>query len=113
MKVLAGALAALVLALTALTVAQRLADRDTEFVKPISADAFYALSGTPTCNSELKEVPTLPLEAEPVALLVCADPDGSMPWMAPVDLVEGDLTGLVEALSDLEPTPDEPYDCTF
>ena len=113
MRVLTGALAALVLALTALTVAQRVADRNTEFVEPISADAFYALDGPLTCDRGVKEVPTLPLEAEPRALLICADPEGSMPWTAPADLVEGDLTSLVEAMSDLERAPERPYDCTF
>lgn len=80
---------------------------------PISVDAYYALDGPLTCDSELKEVPTLPLDAEPVAMLVCADPDSTVPWTAPADLVEGDLTGLRAVLADLEEAPDRPYECTF
>ena len=114
--VIGGALAVLVLALVTLSVVQRVKEaRDKPVVTPISADAYYALGGALTCDSELHEVPHLPLEAEPVALLVCADPApiGSVPWTSPDDLVEGDLTALVDTLADLEPTPDEPYDCTF
>ncbi|PKH43520.1 hypothetical protein SAMN05192575_108161 [Nocardioides alpinus] len=114
--VIGGALAVLVLALVTLSVVQRVKEaRDEPVVTPISADAYYALGGALTCDSELHEVPHLPLEAEPVAMLVCADPApvGSVPWTSPDDLVEGDLAPLVEVLGDLEPTPDEPYDCTF
>lgn len=109
-----GALAALVLALVTLNVVQRVQDaRDEPVVTPISADAAYKIDGPLTCDSDLHEVPHLPLDAEPVAMLVCADPDGSSLWTSPDDLVEGDLTPLVDVLADLEPTPDEPYDCTF
>lgn len=111
--ILGAALGAVVLALITLTVAQRVADRETTSVEPMSADAFYTLDGRLTCDSDVQEVPTLPLEAEPMAMLICADPDGSMAWVAPGDLVEGDLSALIEVLADLEPTPDEPYDCTF
>lgn len=112
--VIGGALAALVLALVALSVVQRVTEaRDDPPAKPMSADAYYALDAPLTCDRALREVPALPLEAEPVALLICADPDGSLPWTSPTDLVEGDLAPLVEVLADLEPTPDESYDCTF
>lgn len=111
---MAGVLAALVLFLVAATVVQRIDARDRQPVlEPISVDEAYAIDGPLTCDTGLREVPTLPLEAEPVALLVCADPDGSMPWVSPVDVVEGDLSELRTVLAGLEPTPDEPYDCTF
>lgn len=114
MKALGGALGALVLALIALTVVQQVREwRDEPVVVPISADEYYAIDSPLTCDSDLAEVPHLPLDAEPVAMLICADPDGSSLWISPDDLVEGDLTPLVDALADLEPTPDEPYDCTF
>lgn len=109
----AGGLAALVLVLMSFGLVRLLTGDDRPTTTPISADAFYALDGPLTCDSEVQEVPTLPLEAEPMALLICADPEGSQPWTAPTELVEGDLTSLVDALSDLEPAPDEPYDCTF
>jgi hypothetical protein len=90
-----------------------LAFDDGTVVEPISADAAYAIDGPLTCDSKLQEVPTLPLEAEPVALLLCADPDGSSPWTSPADVVEGDLAELRAVLDDLEPTPDEDYACTM
>ena len=108
------ALGALVLGLVAWGVVQQVRDSgDDPVVTPVSADAAYAIDGPLSCDSELREVPHLPLEAEPIAFLLCADPDGSGPWTSPDDLVEGDLAPLVEVLADLEPTPDEPYDCTF
>jgi hypothetical protein len=110
--VIAGVLIALALALTGFSVAKRLAADEGEPVEPISADAAYAITGPLTCEREIHDVPHLPLEAEPVAMLVCADPDGSMPWTAPADLVTGDLTDLVRALSALERAPDEDYACT-
>lgn len=110
----AGALAAVVLFLVAATVVQRVEDWDREpEVEPISADEAYAIDGPLTCDSELREVPTLPLEVEPVALLVCADPEGSSQWVSPVDVVEGDLSELRAVLDGLEPTPDEDYACTL
>lgn len=108
-----GGLAVLVLLLMSFGLVRLLTGDDRPTTTPISVDAFYALDGPLTCDSEVKEMPTLPLEAEPMTLLICADPEGSMPWTAPAELVKGDLTNLVEALSDLEPAPDEPYDCTF
>ena len=109
-----GALGVLVLGLVAWGVVRQVGEsRDDTVVMPISADAAYAINGPLSCDRELREVPHLPLEAEPVAFLLCADPDGSGPWVSPEDLVEGDLAPLVEVLADLEPTPDEPYDCTF
>ncbi len=75
-------------------------------------DAYYAIDGPLTCESDLKEVPTLPLEVEPVALLICADPNSSVPWTAPSDVVQGDLSSLVTELSDLERAPEEDYACT-
>ncbi len=109
----AGCLAALVLLLVPVGLVPLITGHGQPRTTPISVDDYYALDGPLTCESEVKEVPTLPLEAEPTALLVCADADGSMPWTAPTHLVEGDLSGLVTALSVLEPAPDQPYDCTF
>ena len=111
-----GALVALVLALVTWGVVQQVEEsRDDALVTPLSAGSAYEIDGPLTCDSELHEVPHLPLEAEPVAMLVCADPDpiGSVPWTSPDDLVEGDLAPLVEVLAGLEEAPDEPYDCTF
>lgn len=97
-----------------LTVARLvLAFDDGEVVEPTSIDGAYAIEGPLTCDTDLQEVPTLPLEAEPVALLLCADPDGSMPWTSPVDVVEGDLSELRAVLAGLEATPDEDYACTM
>lgn len=80
---------------------------------PSDVDAFYALDGELTCDSRVREVPALPLDAEPVAMLVCADPDGSKPWVAPADLVEGDLSRLRAVLDGLEEVPVEGVDCTL
>jgi hypothetical protein len=110
----AAVVTALVLLVLGLTVAKVvLAFEDGEAPEPISVDEAYAIDGPLTCDSLLQEVPTLPLEAEPVAVLLCADPDGSSPWTSPADVVEGDLSDLRAVLDGLEPTPDEPYDCTF
>lgn len=107
----AGALGVLVLVLT---VGPRVLEGDGDAaVEPFSAADYYRVDGPLTCDTEVREAPVLPLDAEPVAMLICADPDGSMPWIAPAELVVGDLSELVAVLSDLEPTPDEPYDCTF
>lgn len=114
MKTVIGAvLIALALFLTGLAVAVRTLGNDAGPVEPISADAAYAIDGDLTCDSEVKQVPTLPLEAAPVALLICADPDSSVPWTAPAELVEGDLNELVAELSGLERAPDEDYACTM
>lgn len=103
-----------VLLLTGATIVQRVDQRPREpFFEPISVDAAYAIDEPLTCDTELQEVPMLPLEAEPVALLLCADPEGSLPWTSPIDVVEGDLSELRAVLDDLETAPDEPYDCTF
>ena len=104
------ALLALVVPLASLVAALRV---DRPAPPPSDVDLAYAIDGELGCDSLVQQVPMLPLDAEPVAMLICADPDGSMPWVAPADLVEGDLTALVDVLADLEPTPDEPYDCTF
>ena len=108
----AGGLAVVVLLLVLVGLVPFLQSHDRVATTPISVDAYYAVAGELTCNREVREVPALPLEAAPVALLICADPDGSQPWTAPADLVEGDLTGLVEELSDLEPAPEGDYACT-
>lgn len=110
----AGALGAAALLVAVLSVVRLvLAFDDGEAVEPVSIDEAYAIDGPLTCDSKLQEVPVLPLEAEPVALLVCADPDSSSPWTAPADVVEGDLSELRAVLDDLERAPDEPYDCTY
>jgi hypothetical protein len=112
-SVIAGVLIALALVLAGFTVVKRLAADEGEAVEPLSADAAYAITGPLTCESEIHDVPALPLEAEPVAMLVCADPESSSPWTAPTDLVEGDLTDLVDALAGLERAPDGDYPCTM
>lgn len=66
-----------------------------------------------SCESDVKDAPTLPFEDEPLSMLICADPDSLVPWTAPVDVVEQDLGRLVDAIGDLEPAPDEPFDCQF
>ncbi|KQV65040.1 hypothetical protein ASC64_15220 [Nocardioides sp. Root122] len=109
----AGALGAVVLVLTAITVVPRVLDREDDAVPMTSADDHYRIDGQLTCTTEVHDVPTLPLEAEPVALLVCADPDSSLPWTAPAELVEGDLAELVDRLSSLAPAPDGDVACTM
>ncbi|MBS2939217.1 hypothetical protein KDN32_15860 [Nocardioides sp. J2M5] len=109
---LLGALALLALVLPVMALISALgADRPAPPRSDV--DRAYAISGELTCDTEVTQVPVLPLEAEPLAMLVCADPDSSMPWTAPTDLVEGDLSRLVDVLDGLEETPAEPYDCTF
>lgn len=66
-----------------------------------------------SCESDVKDAPTLPFEDEPLSMLICADPDSLVSWTAPVDVVEQDLGRLVDAIGDLEPAPDEPFDCQF
>ena len=109
----AGALVAFVLVLAALAVVPRVLAGDDEAVEPFSADDYYRIDGSLTCDTDVREVPVLPLDAEPVAMLVCADPDSSVPWTAPAELVEGDLPGLVDVLAGLEPVPDEDVACTM
>jgi hypothetical protein len=109
----AAALAVLVLLLVPVGLVPLIIARDRVPVESAtSVDEAYAIDGPLTCDSQLRDVPTLPLEAEPVAMLVCADPAGSQPWTAPAEVVEGDLGRLVEVLSDLEPTPLGDYACT-
>lgn len=67
----------------------------------------------PTCDSEVEQVPDLPLPTEPVAMLVCADLSNNDLWTAPADLVEGDLSALTDALAELEPAPTDDYACTM
>lgn len=86
-------------------------ERDAE--PPASVDDDYRIDGDLTCDSDVPDAPTLPLEEQPVALLVCADPDSSMPWTAPTDVLEQGLDRLTRQLAELEPAPDEPFDCTF
>ena len=74
---------------------------------------YYRIDGELTCDTEVREVPVLPLDAEPVAMLVCADPESSTPWVAPAELVEGDLSELVDRLAGLKPAPDEDIACTM
>ena len=104
------ALLALVVPLVSLVAVVR---GDRPAPPPSDADAFYALDGEVTCGSDVREVPVLPLDAEPVAMLVCADPDSSVPWVAPADLVEGDLSRLRAVLDSLEEVPVEGVDCTM
>lgn len=114
MKAVIGVvLGAVALLLTGVVVAQRLQAGDREPVEPISADSAYAIDGPLTCDTEVREAPTLPLEAEPVAMLICADLDSSMPWTAPAEVVEGDLSELFDVLSGLERASDEDYACTM
>ncbi len=105
-----GAVALLVAVLSVVRLALAAGDRDP--VETVSADEVYAIDGPLTCGTAVQDLPTLPLEAEPVALLVCADPRGSMPWTAPEGLVEGDLSRLRAVLDDLERPPAEDYACT-
>lgn len=104
------ALLALVVPLASLVAAVR---GDRPAPPPSDVDSAYAVDGELTCDSAVQQVATLPLEAEPTALLICAAPGSTVPWTAPAELVEGDLTVLVEALSGLERAPLEPYECTF
>jgi hypothetical protein len=78
-----------------------------------SAADFLVVRGRLSCDSEVTEEPEPVMDGEPSALRICAGPEGSMPWTAPADVVEGDLTPLLRILADLEPAPDEPYACTF
>lgn len=111
----AGVLAALLAAATVVAALAGLARLLTEDEDQVVTgfDDYYRVAGDLTCDSTVREVPVVPLEVEPVAMLVCADPDGSMPWTAPAELVEGDLGGIVDALAGMEPAPIAPYDCTF
>jgi hypothetical protein len=76
-------------------------------------DDAYALTGPVTCDAEVGDAPALPLGTQPDALLICADLTNKHLWTAPADLVEGDLTPLVDALGDLEPAPLDDYACTM
>ena len=76
-------------------------------------DASYAFDGRLSCESEVKEAPTLPLPDEPAALVICAREGGGMEWTAPQDTLTGDLSGITDALGRLKPAPESPYDCTF
>ena len=101
----AGAIVGMALLLSACT--------DAESTAPEPVDESYVVAGELSCDSEVKEAPTLPLPEEPVAMLVCGDPESMVPWTAPADVVEQHLGRLVDAIEDLEPVPDEPFDCTF
>lgn len=110
----AAAVAALVLLVGALGayLATRI-DAGLPAAEPTPADEFYRVDGELTCDTEVEEVPWLPLEAEPSAMLVCADPQGSGPWTAPAELVSGGLEPLVAVLAGLERAPvGEDYACT-
>lgn len=80
---------------------------------PGPIDGTYIINGPFSCDTVTRPVPYLPLDAEPEAMLICADPDSSQPWTAPSELVEGDLGSLVDALGDLEDAPLPPRECTF
>ncbi|CUR60998.1 exported hypothetical protein [metagenome] len=108
----AASLGVLVLLGAAFGVVRELRDRD-DGLTTTSASDYYRVDGELTCDTGVREVPTLPLEAEPVTMLVCADPDSSTPWTAPAELVEGDLSQLVNRLSSLEPAPDGDVACTM
>jgi len=76
-------------------------------------DATYAFDGRLSCDSQVKEAPTLPLPDVPAALVICAREGGGMEWTAPQDTLTGDLSGITAALELLEPASESPYDCTF
>lgn len=76
-------------------------------------DGERSVVGPVTCDAPIEDVPSLPLGAEPEAMLICADLSNKQPWTAPADLVEGDLSALTEALADLEPAPLDDYACTM
>jgi hypothetical protein len=80
---------------------------------PGPIDRGYAFTGPVTCDTFTREVPYLPLDLEPEAVLICADPEGSQAWTAPAELVEGDLGHLVKALDGLRRADPPPYECTF
>lgn len=77
-----------------------------------SAADLLVVRGALSCDSEVTEVPEPVMDGEPSALLICADAEGSTPWTAPADVVEGDLTPLLRVLADLEPAPGQDYACT-
>lgn len=76
-------------------------------------DLAYAIDGELGCDTEVQQVPVLPLDAEPLAMLVCADGQGSMPWTAPADLVDGDLSRLRAVLDGLDEAPSGDVSCTM
>lgn len=80
---------------------------------PGPIDRTYIINGRFGCSTVTRPVPYLPLDAEPEAMLICADPDSSQPWTAPPEIIEGDLGELVDALGDLEEAPPAPRECTF
>jgi hypothetical protein len=78
---------------------------------PSAAD-LLVVRGAFSCDSEVTEVPEPVMDGEPSALLICADAEGSTPWTAPADVVEGELTPLLRVLADLEPAPDGDHGCS-
>ena len=76
---------------------------------PIDDD--YALTGPVTCDAQIGDAPALPLGTQPNALLICADLSNKYLWTAPADLVEGDLSSVVDALAGLERAPTYDYAC--
>lgn len=96
-----------------LVLAARTLGNNADSMGPASAANLPVVRGRLSCDSDAKEVPLPVMDGEPSALLICADPEGSMPWTAPADVVEGDLIPLLRVLSDLEPAPEELRECTF
>lgn len=106
-----GALALVALVLPAVALVSALGtDRPAPSVAGV--DLACAIEGDLGCDTDVKPVPVLPLEAGPVALLVCADGGGSTPWTAPTDLVEADLSRLRAVLDGLEEAPAGDVACT-
>lgn len=107
-----GALALLTLVLPAVALVAALGT-DRPAPPPSDVDLAYAIDGELGCDTDVQQAPVLPLDAEPLAMLVCADGQGSLPWTAPVDLVEGDLSRLRTVLDGLEEAPVGDVECTL
>lgn len=107
-----GALALLALVLPVVALVSALG-ADPPAPPRSDVDRAYAISGELTCDTDVTQLPVVPLDAEPLAMLVCARDDSSMPWTAPTDLVEGDLSRLRDVLDGLEEAPVEDVACTM
>ncbi|NYE37296.1 hypothetical protein F4692_002429 [Nocardioides cavernae] len=79
---------------------------------PSAAD-LLVVGGRLRCDRRVTEEPEPVMHDEPSALLLCADREGTVPWTAPADVVEGDLLPLLRVLAELEPAPPDPRECTY